>query len=141
VALSDCIIPADEVSPAASAVGVIDFIDEWVSAPYPKQREDRKLILDGLAWIDGEAMRRFGVNFAAASASQQTELCADICYEPKARPEFKSAAHFFARYRDLTAGGFYTTPEGTKDIGYVGNVPQLTFEGPPPELIRKLGLD
>ena len=140
-ALCDCIIPADDVSPSASAVGVVDFLDEWVSAPYPKQREDRKRILEGLAWIDAEALRRFGVTFASASTQQQTELCADICYEPKAREDLKSAARFFARYRDLTAGGFYTTPEGSKDIGYVGNVPQLTFEGPPPALIRKLGLD
>src|SRR5688500_11925552 len=29
--LSDVIIPADDKSPAASAVGVVDFIDEWIS--------------------------------------------------------------------------------------------------------------
>src|SRR5690606_28945074 len=29
-ALCDLIIPADEHSPAASAVGVVDFIDEWI---------------------------------------------------------------------------------------------------------------
>ncbi len=33
--LVDLIIPADEHSPSAPAVGVVDFIDEWVSAPYP----------------------------------------------------------------------------------------------------------
>src|SRR4051794_13002432 len=38
--LCDTIIPADEKSPAASAVGVPDFINEWVSAPYPTQVED-----------------------------------------------------------------------------------------------------
>ncbi|MBT8488759.1 MAG: gluconate 2-dehydrogenase subunit 3 family protein, partial [Gemmatimonadetes bacterium] len=31
--LCDVIIPADERSPSASAVGAQDFIDEWVSAP------------------------------------------------------------------------------------------------------------
>ena len=36
--LSDLIIPADEHSPSASSVGVVDFIDEWVSAPYPTQQ-------------------------------------------------------------------------------------------------------
>src|SRR5687767_10492046 len=36
-ALCDVIIPADEKSPAASAVGVPDFINEWVSAPYDQQ--------------------------------------------------------------------------------------------------------
>jgi len=28
-----------------------------------------------------------------------------------------------------------------KDLGYVGNVPLARFEGPPPELVRKLGLE
>src|SRR4051812_8950628 len=32
-ALCDVIIPADESSPSASAVGVPDFIDEWISSP------------------------------------------------------------------------------------------------------------
>ena len=55
-------------------------------------------------------------------------------------PEFATASQFFKKFRDLTAGGYYTTPEGMKDIGYVGNVPLATFDGPPPEVLRKLGL-
>jgi hypothetical protein len=140
-ALCDTIIPADEFSPAASAVGVTEFIDEWVSAPYPKQREDRKEILAGLAWIDAESNRRYQLSFARASESQRIELCTDIAHAPAAKPEFKEAAGFFKRYRDLTAGGFYTTPEGTKDIGYVGNTPQINFAGPPADLIKKMGLE
>src|SRR6185437_12623423 len=49
-ALSDLIIPADEHSPSASAVGVVDFIDEWISAPYPLQRADRDTVLHGFTW-------------------------------------------------------------------------------------------
>ena len=140
-ALCDTIIPADEFSPAASTVGVTEFIDEWVSAPYPKQREDRKIVLAGLAWINAESSRRFNLPFAQASEDQRIALCTDIAYAPTTKPEFKEAASFFKRYRDLTAGGFYTTPEGTKDIGYVGNTPQASFEGPPKDLITKMGLD
>ena len=47
---------------------------------------------------------------------------------------------FFARYRDLTVGGFYSTPAGHQDLGYIGNVALPRFDGPPPELLRKLGL-
>ena len=36
-ALCDVILPADAVSLSASRVGVVDFLDEWVSAPYPSQ--------------------------------------------------------------------------------------------------------
>jgi hypothetical protein len=139
-ALCDIIIPADASSPSASAVGVVSFIDEWVSAPYPNHVKDRKKILEGLAWIEAESMRRFSKSFADLPETSQAAICDDICYEPKARPEFANAARFFARYRDLTAGGFYTSPEGTKDLKYVGNVPLATFDGPPPEVLKKVGL-
>src|SRR5262245_10692255 len=66
VALCDLIIPADGDVPAASAVGVVDFIDEWVSAPYPQQRVDREIIVPGLKWIEAEAQARFGAAFAGA---------------------------------------------------------------------------
>ena len=139
-ALCDVIIPADSKSPSASSVGVHDFIDEWISAPYPDQAADRKPILDGLAWLDAESQRRFQNDFVNLIASQQTALCTDIAYAPKAKPEFKTAAQFFNKFRDLTSGGFYTTPVGMKDIGYVGNVPIATFEGATPAALKHLGL-
>jgi len=139
-ALCDVIIPADDHSPSASAVGVVDFLDEWVSAPYPRQQHDRTLIEGGLAWLDIESKRRFATDFAAAKLPDQAALCDDICDAARAKDPFATAAAFFARFRDLTAGGFYTTPVGFKDLGYVGNVPLLKFEGPPLDVLRKLGL-
>jgi hypothetical protein len=139
-ALCDVIIPQDASSPAASAVGVVDFIAEWVSAPYPIQERDRPLILQGLTWIDTEAGRRFARDFAAASSAQQRSICDDICLEQKAKPVFAEAAKFFARYRDLTAGGFYSTRAGRQDLQYIGNVPLASFDGPPLALLHKLGL-
>jgi hypothetical protein len=139
-ALCDLIIPADEVSPSASAVGVVDFIDEWISAPYPQQRADREVVLGGLAWIDAESRARFGAGFDALSDAQRTGIADDICFAPRAASRFAAAAKFFARFRDLTAGGFYTTPAGMKDIGYTGNVPLEKFDGPPPEALKKAGL-
>ncbi|SDR82216.1 gluconate 2-dehydrogenase subunit 3 family protein [Opitutus sp. GAS368] len=139
-ALCDVIIPADAESPAASAVGVVDFLDEWISAPYPEQQNDRKIVLPGLAWIDEEATKRFGRPFADLTDAQKAAICDDICHPAKAKPEFKPAAKFFATYRNLTAGGFYTTPQGRKDLKYVGNIPLATFDGPPPEVLRQAGL-
>jgi len=139
-ALSDLIIPADDVSPSASAVGVVDFLDEWISAPYERQEGDRKLVLDGFKWLDRESVRRFSRPFAALAVAQQTAICDDICNAATAKPRFAQAAKFFARYRDLTAGGFYTTPQGRKDLQYVGNMPLSSFDGPPPEALRKAGL-
>jgi hypothetical protein len=140
-ALCDVIVPADAHSLSASSVGVVDFLDEWVSAPYPDQQADRPLLLEGLAWLDAEASRRFGKVFADLGESSQHAICDDICLEKTALPQFAGAAKFFARYRDLTAGGFYTSPEGRKDLGYIGNVPLLKFSGPPVEVLRKLGIN
>lgn len=139
-ALCAVIIPADDTSPAADTLGVHDFIDEWVSAPYPDQARDRPVILEGLAWIDAEAQRRFATTFAASSETQKTAICDDLASAARAKPEFARAARFFARFRDLTAGGFYTTPPGMKDLGYIGNVPTVTFDGPPPAVLKHLGL-
>lgn len=139
-ALCNVILPDDGRSPSAESIGVVDFIDEWVSAPYPRQLEDRPMVLEGLAWIDAEALKRFRKNFALLEESQQHAICDDICFERNAQPQFARAAAFFNRYRDLTVGGFYSTPAGWKDIGYVGNVPLTKFEGPPAELLKKLGL-
>jgi hypothetical protein len=138
--LCDVVIPADATSASASAVGVVDFIDEWISAPYPAQQQDRALVLGGLAWLDAESRRRFGDDFASLTAAQQHAICDDICYAPRTAAAFAEAARFFARYRDLTAGGFYTTPEGTKDLNFVGNTPLTTFDGPPLEVLRRAGL-
>jgi hypothetical protein len=140
-ALCGLIIPADERSPGAADVGVHAFIDEWVSAPYPRHVEDRELILSGFAWLDQASQSRFGTPFARAAEAEQRAICDEICWEAKAAPEHAVAARFFARFRDLTADGFYTAPEGTKDLDYVGNVPLTRFDGPPPEALRKAGLE
>ena len=138
--LADIIIPADEHSASASAVGVVDFIDEWVSAPYPVTQRDRPVVLGGFSWLDAEAARRFGTGFSELDTTEQSSICDDICDESRAVTARRDAARFFALYRDLTAGGFYSTPVGRKDLGYIGNVPLASFDGPPPELLKKLNL-
>jgi hypothetical protein len=137
--LCDVIMPADETSPSASAVGVPDFIDEWISSPYPAQAGDRRLILDGLQWIDQESKTRFGKSFADLALESQTAICSDLA-AAKPQAEYKKHASFFKRFRDLTAGGYYTMPEGMKAIGYVGNMPSGAFEGPPIEALKHVGL-
>jgi gluconate 2-dehydrogenase subunit 3-like protein len=139
-ALCDMIIPADDRSPAASAVGVPDFINEWVSAPYPQQESDRTIVREGIAWIDREARTRFSKEFAELAEQQKTAICDDIASLLLVKPERQHGAEFFAKMRNLTAGGFYTTAEGWKDLGYIGNVPMAEFPGPPPEVLKHLGL-
>jgi hypothetical protein len=140
-ALADVILPKDHYGPAASEVGVMEMIDEWISAPYPSQQADRPVILDGLAWIEAESQKRFGKSFADLSGGQHRAICDDICYTHEAKPPFKQAADFFSRFRSIAAGAYYATPPGWEAIGYVGNVALPKFDGPPPEVLARLGVE
>ncbi len=141
--LCDLIIPADQRSPSASAVGAHAFIDEWVSAPYEGNERDRVLIRGGLVWLDAEAARRFGNGrrFRELSDEERRAICDDIAYVKTAAEEHKAAARFFDRVRFLTSTAFWTTEEGMRDLQYVGNVPLARWDPPPPEVLRHIGLE
>ncbi len=137
--LADLIIPADDNGPAASAVDVAGFINEWVSAPYEQQQADLKIVRDGLAWLDGYAGKKFGKPFAELPEQSQLAILDEIVGEgTEAR---KQGFNFFKIFRGLAAGGYYSTPVGWKAIGYIGNVPMAEFPGPPPEVLKHLGLE
>lgn len=139
-ALCDVIIPGDARSPSASTVDAHGFIDEWVSAPYEGNQNDLVIVRGGLVWLGVESTNRFGRRFVEIGPNEKAEICDDICYEPNAAPEFKVAARFFDKVRDLTSTAFWTTDEGMADLGFVGNRPMPSFEGPPPEVLRLLRL-
>lgn len=138
-ALCDMIIPADAKSPAASTVGAHRYINEWASRPGGEASLVR--VRGGLAWLDRESQARFGKRFHLATNAQRTEICDDICYTPKAKPEHVFAAQFFDTIRDQTATAFYTTPQGWKDLGYIGNVAIPKFEGPSAAIRKQIGLE
>ena len=138
-ALCDMIIPADAKSPAASAVGAPAYINEWASRPGGETSLVR--VRGGLAWLDRESNTRFGMRFHLATNAQRTANCDDICYLPKAKPEHQFAAQFFDTIRDQTATAFYTTPQGWKDLGYIGNVAMPTFKGPNAEIRKQIGVE
>ncbi|HVI33467.1 gluconate 2-dehydrogenase subunit 3 family protein [Phenylobacterium sp.] len=123
--LADFILPASATAPAASALGIPDFIDEWVSAPYPDQVKDRVVIRNGLQRIM-PALLAGGPRRDAALAAL-----------PRAADE--AALTFFKRFRALTVGAYYTTEAGFRDIGYIGNQARATDPGPSAEV--KLALE
>jgi hypothetical protein len=135
--LADLILPEDERSPAASAVGVPDFIDEWVSAPYAQQQEDREIVLAGLEWLEQQSRERFDRSFATADAKQQMELVESIARGTS--PELAGQSQFFRRFRWLAVGAFYTTAAGIADVGYIGNTPIAgEYPGPSDEAMAHL---
>jgi hypothetical protein len=124
----DYILPATATAPSASSLGVPDFLNEWVSAPYPNQVKDRSLIFDGLDGIARAILKGDAAKRAAALATLP-------------------GTEFFKRIRALTIGAYYTTEAGFKDIGYIGNVARASDPGPSAEVkaalelqLQKLGL-
>ena len=136
-ALADAILPKEGEWPAASTVGVVEFVDEWISAPYPQMQEDRKLVVQGLEALDADAKRRYGRLVSALDATALDSLCGEFAPGPAQRKD-STALPFFARFRQLVAGAYYTPPQGMRDIGYVGNVPLASYDGPPNEVMEKV---
>jgi hypothetical protein len=138
-ALADLILPAEGDYPAPSKLGTPAFINEWISAPYPDQHKDRVLIVNGLAWLDQEARARSGAVFAKADPAAQTAILDTIAFKAKTTPDFEKPAEFFNRFRTLTLGAYYTTPEGWAEIGYQGNQPGTgDYAGPTPEALAHI---
>jgi hypothetical protein len=130
--LADFILPATPAAPAASALGIPDFIDEWVSAPYPDQAADRPVILRGLDQL-APAVREPADRKGALEALPHADDAATLA--------------FFKRFRALTIGAYYTTEAGFKAIGYIGNVARPADPGPSEAVkaalearLRQLGL-
>ena len=139
--LTDLILPPDNPGDKQpSQLGVQDFIDEWISSPYDETAKDRPVITEGLDWLDAESQRRFQKDFADLAEPQKCAIADDICGKTAVKKEVKPAQNFFNRFRYLAASGYYTTPQGWKDVGYVGNVPIVDFPGPTPEALKHLGL-
>jgi hypothetical protein len=140
ITLADVILPKDALGPAASELGVVGMLDEWISAPYPEQQGDRGPVTSGLDWLETESNKRFGKDFTRLDATQQYAICDDICFHESAQPQFRDAADGFRRFRSICAAAYYSTPQGWKAIGYVGNVALESFGGPPEEVLKKLGV-
>lgn len=137
---ADIILPPAPGGKAPSALGIDAFIDEWVSAPYQRQSADRALIVPGLAWLDAEATQRSGQAFAAITDPQRRTIFDTIAWQDRVTPEYAQAAAFFASLRALVVLGYYTTPEGETELGYIGNTPsQGVYPGPGPEPLAHLG--
>lgn len=126
--LGDMILPADAASPGAGTLGVGAFIDEWISAPYPRQQDDRSRIIAGLTWLDAQSRALHGGVFAALTPAQRTMLLDALTVATPAEAMAAPVA-FMDRLRNLYVLGFYSLPEGKGDMGYIGDQP---IEGPYP---------
>lgn len=134
--LVDIIIPRDDKSPAASEVGVPEFIEFIV-----KDLPDHKLPMrGGLKWLDIYALNKYKNVFIKCKPAEQIAIVDEIAYPSKAKADVAQGVSFFNRMRDLTASGFYTSKEGIADIGYMGNRPGV-WTGVPPDILKEHGFE
>jgi gluconate 2-dehydrogenase gamma chain len=135
-ALANMIIPKDARSGSATDAGVPEFMDFICLDQPPRQLAMRS----GLAWIDHECQARFDKRFITCTEPERSAVLDDISWPRRARPEMAAGVAFFASFRDLTASGFFTSKMGIDDLGYIGNVYVVKWDGCPPEALAKLGL-
>jgi gluconate 2-dehydrogenase gamma chain len=133
--LADIIIPRDEKSGSASEAKVPEFI-EFIVKDMP---EHQVAMRGGLRWLNLQSIRLFNESFKNLNQDQQLQLIDEIAYPLKLKPAYAQGASFFSLIRNLTISGFYTTQEGVKDIGYMGNRPNQ-WNGVPAEVLKQYNI-
>lgn len=134
--LADIIIPKDEKSGSATDAKVPEFI-EFIVKDIPEHKVPMR---GGLRWLDVQCLNRYNNAFKDATTEQQLEMVNDIAYPQDAKPGMEQGVAFFNRMRDLTATGFFTTEMGFKDLGYVGNMPNV-WQGVPEDVLKQYGME
>ena len=133
--LADIIIPRDEKSGSASEAKVPDFI-EFIVKDKPEHQVPMR---GGLRWLDLHSLKHFDKTFSDLSATQRLEIVDKIAYPLKAKAEHKQGVAFFSLMRNLTISGFYTTPMGVQDVGYMGNRPNQ-WNGVPDDVLKQYNM-
>ncbi|MFU8860231.1 MAG: gluconate 2-dehydrogenase subunit 3 family protein [Cyclonatronaceae bacterium] len=134
--LCDIIIPADEVSGSATDAGVPDFI-EFMMKDFPAFQVPTR---GGLMWLDNQCKSRYGKVFIDCSENEQLSVTDMIAWPDTAEPDMEYGVRFFNRMRNLTATGFFTSRMGIRDLGYVGNRPNV-WDGVPVRVLQYHGLN
>jgi hypothetical protein len=134
--LVDLIIPRDERSGSATDAGVPQFMD-FMMLDQPQRQIAMR---GGLALVDRLSEDRVGKRFVSATDAQRRQVLDEIAYTTNADPGLSHAVAFFGSFRDLTAGGFWSTKMGVQDLQYQGNVFIDEWNGCPDAALKKLGV-
>jgi hypothetical protein len=71
-----------------------------------------------------------GKDFLGAQPNQQTAMLDLIAWRKNASPELNPGIEFFTWARRMVADGYYTSPIGFKELGYMGNTAVSQFSVP-----------
>lgn len=133
--LCDIILPAEGEFGSATDAEVPAFI-EFIAKDMPYQQLPLR---GGIAWLNNRSVRDFGSEFKDLTNEQQISIVDEIAYPDADADRQSTGVLFFNRMRDLTLTGYYTTEMGLKDLGYVGNRPNV-WDGVPQDVLEKHGL-
>ena len=147
--LSELIVPADEGGPSGRDTGAPEFID-LLSSQNP---ELAGIFSGGILWLDNASEERHGQRFVEASEQDQTALLDALVdaerhdtaddtkwdtteyrrfevFGVKSPSDARRGLNFFAWARRMIVDAYYTSPEGIKDIGFLGNASHSEYEVP-----------
>ncbi len=140
--LCDIIIPGDADAPPPSEIGLAEFINEWVGAPYAQNIDDFGIVRGGLAWLDTRCGSLHAKPFNDLAPAERTAVLDSIADPEATAPELAPGSRFFKKLRMLTLGGYYSHSSTWKSIGYVGNVPIAgAYPGVPDEILKILDVE
>jgi len=106
----DCLIPAQDPMPAASAAGAVKFISDATSI----SPQSRKLMIEGLTQIEIMAQKQ-GFTYLKLRKEKQKEILHDMESDHN---------QFFKLLLKETYNGYYTNPTVLRLIGLPGRPPQ-----------------
>jgi gluconate 2-dehydrogenase gamma chain len=118
---------AEWIVPGARVNGSAQFIDFLCHAT-----DDMKVIFTGgLAWLDGAMRKRAdGKDFVSAPKDQQKALLDLIAFRENESPELGPGILFFDWARRMVVDAYYTSAQGIKEVGYMGNTAMSAFSVP-----------
>ena len=133
--LCDIILPAEADVGSATDAGVPEFI-EFMAKDMPRHQLPLR---GGVMWLNNQTNRRFNKDFSKCSEQEQISIIDEIAYPDQAPESMKQGVAFFSLMRNLTLTGYYTSEMGSKDLGYVGNRPNV-WDGVPQEVLDELNM-
>jgi len=71
--------------------------------------------------------------------NQQLEILDQIAYQDPEASEQKQEVQFFSLLRNLVMTGYFTSEAGIKELGYVGNQPNV-WDGVPDDVLKDHGM-
>ena len=126
--LSELIMPPDDRSKGALEAGAPEFIDLLAA----NNNELATIFTGGLAWLDEQMRRRYGVAFVDAKPDQQTAMLDLIAWRRNEadHPELGPGIRFFTWARNMVVDAYYTSKVGMDDLGFMGNGAMAQFSVP-----------